>query len=352
MAREQLPIEVETSFLLLGLTPSEALADPARLRTAYHRAILTEHPDKGGSDERFVAVEEAMRACQGLVAHGLTPECLRHAREAMQHPVLVAAHNVCIVLTAHRIHEATGKAPALAVRLRVSLGDAFCAHVKKLSVSVQRHGPGVAFRGKVPEPWDLDGLDDVELPTRAWHERCVVLLVPIDADTLRDGKYTFEGMGHDPLFAGCARGDIVVEISVEPHAVYRIDDVVSHADLHASIQVSVRDYYYGRRIRLPPLDPGAPPVTLDYGPDEPARVQLVRGHGLPHWDDVQSAQTRGDLFVFFELTLPAIPTRVLDRVHVRMFFEMLFGCSGLFRFETPAAKEDHRLAEEDGGGAC
>jgi DnaJ-class molecular chaperone len=193
----------------------------------------------------------------------------------------------------------------LYVELPVTIEDAYNARTKRVTVTAWRCDCGVAAE---------------------WHDKRVLLMVPINAETVNDETFVFEGTGHDPLFRHTtppSRGDIYVKLRLQPHPVYQIDSVVCHRDLHATVPVSVRDYYYGRAVALTSLADSGVPLSIQY--DRTVRVEVLRGHGLPSHGDSEHLDLRGDLYVFFNLTLPDIPQNTLNKPHVRMFFEMLFG---------------------------
>lgn len=340
---------------LLGASDSRIIQSNHDLKSGYHKAILRDHPDKGGSQESFLCLQAAFDAVQDYLAsfadgdEALSLAGERAASAACTHPILSTIAGVYAWHVVHNIHDRTGCAPPLYVPLTVTLEDVYCRRIKKVVVSCVRRriprrstlcvGAGTNF---------VDALDGEDTPEDdAWVSHRVVVYVPLDADALNDATYTFAGMGHDSMFctSPVSRGDIVVELILAPHDVYEIDRVVSNADLHATIHVSIRDYYYGRRVVLPALD-GEPAndIVIDYIGNSEQRIALFRGKGLPRRkqnDDSENDYNhttndeRGDVFVFFNVSLPDIPASTLQKLHVRMFFEMLFGM--MFRVQGSGA---------------
>lgn len=347
-------LRVSLCYALLQLDHDAALSiayDDDKIRHAYRRGLLVCHPDKGGSIESHAALTAAFEAASrhaaalraaisdgvdlDVEAWAMDAEVCRLLDTAAQHPLLGAIAMLMLYLASQA---SGGRAPSLRVALAVTLQDVYAGVTKKVTLRVPRLCPpqrrlGNSQRNGLGDPEDLDGLDGLEadLPGPAgWTTQRVVVVVPISVEAVRDGEYVFEGAGQDSLFDGFARGDINVRIELQPHPVYELDQVVNPHDVHANVSVSVRDYYYGRRMSLPPLDAAEPPLEVSYEGRCKERVQVFRGRGMPlpttsQVTQVVGDQTHGDLYVFFNVELPAIPQSTLDKVHVRMFFEMLFG---------------------------
>lgn len=330
-------------------------------RACYRKRSLSEHPDKGGSARGFGALTAAHDIVRKNLWHvtrmlssdnsdtdladGESVTITQADRNALlSHPFLDA---VCFLLVHIASVQSGGKAPTICVDVLVSIEDVYASITKCVHVPVLRWKPRrERSTERYIEKTDtcigrLDDIDDVFMQSEeeAMVLRSVTVLVPITADTVHAQEYVFSEVGHDALFEGMTRGDIRVAVRVKPHPVYNIDSVVSQYDLHATIPVSIRDYYYGRTVKLPPLAQGDAELVLRYEPSSTIEdgnntldthrrcVHLLRGHGLHLLDDDSSNTTndRGDLYVFFDLTLPCIPQRVLSKPHVRMFFEMVFG---------------------------
>ena len=327
--------KLQVCSALLGAIDGDIIQCNQDLKSGYHKAILRDHPDKGGSQESFLCLQAAFDAVQDYLAvsadghDALSLDGERAAGTACMHPILSTIVGVCSWHMLRNIHDRTECAPSLYVPLTVTLEDVYCRHIKKVVVNcVQRRTPK---RRTNCEGMDFVDALDGDNSEDAWTSRRVVLYVPLDANALNDATYTFAGMGHDSIFCTSlsSRGDIIVEIILAPHDVYEVDHVVNNSDLHATIHVSIRDYYYGRRVVLPALD-GDPTndIVIDYIGNSEQRVALFRGKGLPRRkqnDSEDDYNERGDVFVFFNVSLPDIPASTLQKLHVRMFFEMLFG---------------------------
>lgn len=96
-------------------------------------------------------------------------------------------------------------------------------------------------------------------------------------------------------------GNLFVRVNVLPHPLYRMDSIgwggFAH-DLHASIIVTLVDYFEGRVFALPHPSGriGVPPVMVEYqGGDI---VKAFNGEGM---------RGQGMLYVHFEMSLPRTP---------------------------------------------
>jgi DnaJ C terminal domain len=363
-------LRVQWCYCLLGIldgyikerSTSSTLSDDD-IKQAYHRAVLMAHPDKGGTASAYLAVTAAYNVVRfHHKKEWDKDDCgndddARLFDEAESHPLLSAL----MIMILYIIVEATGKAPTLEVLLPVTIEDLYNARVKKLTLHVWRRRRPRCLSTTIT---DVDGLDGLAMDDGDLRLSRVTVMVPITVHVCREGAYVFEGVGHDCTLFDVAphstlppgRGDVLIRIALQRHPVYEVDDIIDMHDVHAHVQVSIRDYYYGRKVVLPSLADGdAPsqPLEIEYlGANEESRVRVFKGRGLPilgpegpegpeglkglkgNNDDLtttknQREMRRGNIYVFFKLELPQIPQETLAKLHVRMFFEMLFG--GLYR---------------------
>jgi DnaJ-class molecular chaperone len=121
-------------------------------------------------------------------------------------------------------------------------------------------------------------------------------------------EYVFPSKG-DWLSAN-TRGDIIVRLNIQEHPILRIDTVLSPFDIHVEFDISLYGYYTRKFLAFQYFDEviEVPYVTGD-------KVHVVKGKGLPFYDDGCDEEQRGDLYVFFRLVLPkfdSLPTCVED----------------------------------------
>jgi DnaJ C terminal domain len=338
---------LDFAYALIGLSTKVHGGDLESAKSCYRKAILYEHPDKGGTSEGYRAVACAYDIVSAHISERAVLISDAQKSTLCEHPAL----NYFAFLALYVINKLEARAADTVVHLQATLDEVYDSVVKKVCVPVYRQTITMYTTRNDTFSKGLDELDDgLILVSSAFQDqqetttRAVTLFIPIHADTVAEGDYVFEGMGSDSLFDGFRRGDIRVRIELIPHHLYAIDTVVSRYDLHASIKVSIRDYYYGRTIVLPGLN-GRPSWRISYeGQGRTTEddysigrnVKLFRGLGLqkPHDDDGD----RGDLYVFFDLMLPTISNHILSKPHIRLFFEMIFGMQ-----LPPAAANDQVL---------
>jgi DnaJ-class molecular chaperone len=109
-----------------------------------------------------------------------------------------------------------------------------------------------------------------------------------DGQTLR-----LRGQGH-PGRNGGASGDVLVELAIKPHPVFRTEG----ADLHMDLPISVPDAVLGAKVDAPTPE-GVVALTVPKGSNSGARLRL-KGRGGVDPD----TGLRGDLFAHLIVTLP------------------------------------------------
>jgi molecular chaperone DnaJ len=115
---------------------------------------------------------------------------------------------------------------------------------------------------------------------------------------LADGaRIRVPGKGHAGLKGG-EPGDLLINVRVEPHAVFRRDG----DDLHLTLPIAIHEAALGARLEVPALD-GVARLRIPPGTQSGQRFRL-RERGVPSSRDGH----RGDLLVEVRLVLP----RVLD----------------------------------------
>lgn len=295
--------DVAAAFRVLGLPPGAPLED---VRAAYKRLALRCHPDKpGGSLEAFNRVHTAFLAAS-------RPRRLVTVNGGAMMQWFFAAYAA--------IASGQCRADDVHVNVHVTLEDIYMARVKKVVVGVWRHDDTAGGHAA----WGKEGGEGA---AASWVRRQQAVLVSLRT---RQDPYVFERAGDDPRISwlgflravkrtpDAGRSDLVVHLVVEPHPVYRIDDVYSAYDLHADVDVSVLDFYYGRTLELPFLDPEASPMVVHYGDGK--RVHVEHGFGLP-----MPSGERGDLYVYFNMQMPRLDAAHLSRPEVSEALRLVFG---------------------------
>lgn len=125
------------------------------------------------------------------------------------------------------------------------------------------------------------------------------------------GQYMMPGEGE--YAPGGASGDLVVQVSVKPHRLFKHDGV----DLFYDQDITMVDAALGMDVDIPTLE-GDRKVRVDEG-TQPNEIKKLKGQGLPHLNSGR----RGDLFVRFVVHVP----KKLDKDQKKMLaeFEDTFG---------------------------
>ena len=142
--------------------------------------------------------------------------------------------------------------------------------------------------------------------------------------------YVFAGMGDASPFVNMFSGDVIVELHVLSHPVFRIGDglLSSEYDLLTTMYVTLFDFYYGvtKHLSLPVRKRegyGAEDIVdVTYDENAARRTQcVIPGKGLP----MPYPSSRGDMVVEFQLVLPDLSSRKLHNPITRAFIANTFG---------------------------
>lgn len=111
------------------------------------------------------------------------------------------------------------------------------------------------------------------------------------------------GQGH-PGRNGGPPGDVLIELAIKPHPVYRAEG----ADLYMELPVSVPDAVLGAKVQAPTPE-GAVSLTVPKGSNSGATLRLKGRGGV----DPASGR-RGDLFARIVVALPDVPDAELIKL--------------------------------------
>ena len=106
-----------------------------------------------------------------------------------------------------------------------------------------------------------------------------------------EGTYTVEGKGE--FVPGGENGDLLIEVGVERHPVFKRDG----RDLHYDLDVGMVDAVLGGRFEVPTLD-GPREVKVGAGA-QPNSIIRIKGRGIPH-----HSSARGNLYVRVVVNIP------------------------------------------------
>ncbi len=236
--------------------------------------------------------------------------------------------------------------------LSVSLEDVYNARSKRVVIRVLRAcPPPSASASASASAGDGDGGGGCT----SFERRRQVIVVPLSGDRL---EHTFEAAGDDapPALLGipahlkaAQRGDVTVRVCVKDHPLYSVDTVVSPLDLHANIDVSLTQHYFGGKFELPHPSgellrvefvacPRCTGCAGDAGWERDCKqVRCLHGYGLPAYAE-GGGHARGDLYVFFTVRLPRIDVSALN--DVREYISKIDACDTRARVSY-AEKQQH-----------
>lgn len=184
-----------------------------------------------------------------------------------------------------------GEKRDVSIRIEVSLADAHACRVKKVVYWVERRGRR----------------------TRA------VVYVPLGP--WRGGAYSFQGMGDE-------WGDAVVDVTVlDDHPVLSVTGVLNDVDMHAEVRITPFEHYYGTTVEVDVFGESTT-VTLPQetstgrGDRNISTTVVLPGMGMPRPGAEAAARrrepgARGDIYVYFMVSMPALDAAFLSRPDVR-----------------------------------
>jgi DnaJ-class molecular chaperone len=120
-------------------------------------------------------------------------------------------------------------------------------------------------------------------------------------------EYMFKGVGDEfeipiPLVSDKklkTRGDVVVQVTIDEHPIFKIDTLLTPYDLHVERKVSLYQYFYGDTFDL---DVFGQVISIEY--ENGCKVKVLKEKGLPYYDEDDDKESRGDIYVFFDVILP------------------------------------------------
>lgn len=116
-------------------------------------------------------------------------------------------------------------------------------------------------------------------------------------DQTTQHTYIVYGMGSELFHRNISYyGNIQVRVKIAPHEIYHIDTVCFPHDLHATIYVSLTDYFRGRLFCLPHPSGRKGEIIL---------AEYVDGKSI-HLEAGKGIRECGDIHVHFELVFPQI----------------------------------------------
>ena len=267
-----------TFYEILNVAP-DATFDA--IKSAYKKQALLHHPDKtqNGDDTHFKKIREAYdtlsdplkrQIYDNTILKGIHDDIVDW-KEFMNNMI----NNIWqLFLQLVDIEKRT-----VVLKVTATLDDLFHCKVKKLNVKVKR--------------WQHDS------------STLATELVPIYVSLLDYKKttHTFQGLGDDCILHKFPRGDIRVNVEVEPHPFIKIDSVFGEYDLFMEKKITLYEYYYATEFEL---DIFGDRIVIPYQSGQ--KTAQVPDYGLPYPDPIDPNNNihYGTLYVHFDLELPQI----------------------------------------------
>lgn len=179
------------------------------------------------------------------------------------------------------------KQAEMVIEIEVDVEEIYNKKVKKILVNVKRRADQEVVESKIS---------------------LLVMLMHYDTE------YLFEKMGDEDMLG--FKKDILIKLKVKEKRA-RIDNLFSRFDLFLVQSITLYDYYYSKIINVDYFNDQK--LQVEY--KQALRVSVVKGEGLPYWDDETDQEKRGDLYVQFDLKLPAT---IQDSDQVRQLLETEF----------------------------
>jgi DnaJ-class molecular chaperone len=156
---------------------------------------------------------------------------------------------------------------------------------------------GQDLRFRLPIDFTLaaqGGVTEIQIP-RGGRTDSVKVRIPAGVD--HGQSIRLKGQGESG--PGNVKGDLLLEIEIRPHPIFRRDGL----DLHAAVPVTIAEAVLGAQIRVPTLD-GEATITIAAGTPS-GQVLRLRGRGIHKADG-----GKGDLYVTVQI---AVPKNVSDK---------------------------------------
>ena len=195
--------------------------------------------------------------------------------------------------------------------MSLGLKEVYWPIIKKITLSVKRR-VAMGNMGNMGDMSNIGNMGEIE------YEK-IALYVHVSHD---QKTYVFPGQG-DENEAG-DRGDVVVRLRLLPSACFEVDTIVSECDLHYTLKVPFFDYLYGNTYDIQHLDGTA--IACEYPAQSGKRVHVEGGKGLLKKNECidRNESERGDLYVFYEVSMPTVSQDRLGNPVTKMVLRKLF----------------------------
>lgn len=291
----------------LGL---DANASKADIKAAFKKLALQVHPDKNNnattSTEEFQKVKEAYDFLMNHDPPNMS--CDDGNGDGSDNPLDTAWAKMVDILLSH-VTEAMKRTKEMKREEKRSEKKERRRHKSRPSTSDEEESQV----NQHPKPPPLDITMSVTLD-ELYHAKVKKLLIKIKGPNNGELQqeelyvslfaykptYTFKNKGDYVPNSKTTRGDINVHLRIEPHDLVQPDRILNPYDLYIEMDITLAEYYSRRYLALPYFD-GLIEVT-DLEPGK--KCSVLKHKGLPFYNQERDEDTRGDLYIYYNLTLP------------------------------------------------
>lgn len=261
---------MECHYKILGL---EAGASQDDIKRAYRRLALKYHPDKCGDTEMFLKISHAYQILS--TNPGQEQD---HIRFEMLNKVLKMFLNVAARTTTFSKEKKDNTVPTR-VPIKVTLDDLYNHKIKKVSIKrANNFRKNIDFSKIDPSGWD----------TKTFYV------------SLLNYKPCYVFIGEGDVGVCGDRVDLVLDLNIQEHPDIKIDTVCQY-DLYVERKISLYEYYYGTKTNIDHVSGEV--LSCEKSFDDGTMFYKFSGVGLPKYDECSGKTCRGDLFVFYRLSL-------------------------------------------------
>ena len=247
-------------------------ASDAEIKKAYRSLAMKHHPDRGGDEKKFKEISAAYEALNDpqkkrIIDMGGDPNGQPH-RGGGGHPF--------------EYHFGSGNFEDIFNNFGFGFNNRQARRNKTMSINVEVTLEDV-----------LQGKEiNAEVGVPGGKSRVINIAIPSGIEHGQQIRY--EGMGDDAI-PGIPPGDLIVNVYVRPHKVFRRD----YDSLIYESQVSAWDAMVGSSISIKTIDGKNLDITVPAG-TQPDTVLSCRGEGLPN---IRTKQ-RGNLLIKIKVAIP------------------------------------------------
>lgn len=247
---------MECHYDVLGLKPG---ATQEEVRSAYKRMALRYHPDKcGGDTEMFIKINQAYQ---------ILSTSREDPAERQKFEVFNIMLKMFLKVAARAVPSETNDLPTR-IPIKINIEDLYYHKIKK-----------VAIKRSSPSGWD----------TKTFYV------------SLLNYKPCYVFIGEGDAGPSGKRSDLVLDVDIQEHSEIKIDAVCQY-DLYVERKVSLYEYYYGASTTVVHIT--GETLSCEKKFEDGSMVHRFSGLGLPRYEECSGKIVRGDLLVFYRLSLP------------------------------------------------